>query len=323
MRDSKINLLITGGAGFIGSNLLEYFLNHPDVKFVRVVDDLSTGYIENISKFFTNPNFEFIDGDIRDYDTCFRACKGIDKITHQAALGSVPRSVKDPIQSAEVNIMGTINLMHAAVQNDIERIVLAFSSSTYGDSMTSPKREENIGSPLSPYAVTKASIEQFADVFNKVYGLNWIGLRYFNVFGPNQNPNNPYAAVIPIFMNQCFKGEKITVNGNGETSRDFTYVKNVVHMNELSLFSENKKSLNKIYNTACSEEVSLNRLIQLLKKLTSSNSEIYYGPERDGDVKHSLADISKANMLLGYKPQVNFEEGLELTLKWLKSKYYE
>lgn len=323
MRDSKINLLITGGAGFIGSNLLEYFLNHPDVKFVRVVDDLSTGYIENISKFFTNPNFEFIDGDIRDYDTCFRACKGIDKITHQAALGSVPRSVKDPIQSAEVNIMGTINLMHAAVQNDIERIVLAFSSSTYGDSMTLPKREENIGSPLSPYAVTKASIEQFADVFNKVYGLNWIGLRYFNVFGPNQNPNNPYAAVIPIFMNQCLKGEKITVNGNGETSRDFTYIKNVVHMNELSLFSENKKSLNNIYNTSCSEEVSLNRLIQLLKKLTSSNSEIYYGPERDGDVKHSLADISKANMLLGYKPQVNFEEGLELTLKWLKSKYYE
>ena len=286
MRDSKINLLITGGAGFIGSNLLEYFLNHPDVKFVRVVDDLSTGYIENISKFFTNPNFEFIDGDIRDYDTCFRACKGIDKITHQAALGSVPRSVKDPIQSAEVNIMGTINLMHAAVQNDIERIVLAFSSSTYGDSMTLPKREENIGSPLSPYAVTKASIEQFADVFNKVYGLNWIGLRYFNVFGPNQNPNNPYAAVIPIFMNQCLKGEKITVNGNGETSRDFTYIKNVVHMNELSLFSENKKSLNNIYNTSCSEEVSLNRLIQLLKKLTSSNSEIYYGPERDLSLIH-------------------------------------
>jgi UDP-N-acetylglucosamine/UDP-N-acetylgalactosamine 4-epimerase len=317
--DKKSNLLITGGAGFIGSNLVEHFLEDDRVGLVRVLDNLSNGYIENIQEFFDHPRFEFIQGDIRDYETCLKACEGIDKISHQAALGSVPRSIENPMQSTEVNILGTVNLMYAAVQQNVERIILAFSSSTYGDHPDLPKVEENIGNPLSPYAVTKAAIEQFADVFGKTYGLNWIGLRYFNVFGPKQNPDNPYAAVIPIFAKAFLTDGEITVNGDGETSRDFTFVKNAVKMNDLSLFVNEQKALNQIYNTACADRISLNEMIQELSTLTGKNVKVNYGSFRKGDVRHSIASIKKAESLLDYHPTYSFNDGLKITLGWYKN----
>lgn len=318
--DKKVNLLITGGAGFIGSNLVEHFLEDERVGLVRVLDNLSNGYIENIQEFFDHPRFEFIEGDIRDYETCFKACEGIDKISHQAALGSVPRSIENPMQSTEVNILGTVNLMYAAVQQKVERIILAFSSSTYGDHPDLPKIEENIGNPLSPYAVTKAAIEQFADVFGKTYDLKWVGLRYFNVFGPKQNPDNPYAAVIPIFAKAVLKKKEITVYGDGETSRDFTHISNVLEMNSLSLFVASNEAVNKTYNVACGERISLNNVIQLLFKLTQSRVKVSYKAERPGDVRHSEASIKKASKFLGYNPKVKFELGLKQTLEWLKTK---
>lgn len=317
--DKKVNLLITGGAGFIGSNLVEYFLKDERIGLVRVLDNLSNGYIENIKEFFNHPGFEFFEGDIRDYETCLKACEGIDKISHQAALGSVPRSIENPIQSTEVNILGTVNLMYAAIQQKVERTVLAFSSSTYGDHPNLPKIEEFTGNPLSPYAVTKASIEQFADVFGKTYGFKWIGLRYFNIFGPKQNPDNPYAAVIPIFVKAFLSGGEIVVNGDGQTSRDFTYVRNAVQMNELSLFTENKSALNQTYNTACSDRISLNQMIDELVHITGRKIKVTYGPERAGDVRHSEACVKKARNFLGYNPEFNFKQGLIETIKWHKS----
>ena len=318
--DKKINLLITGGAGFIGSNLVEHFLKDERVGLVRVLDNLSNGYIENIQEFFNHSRFEFIEGDIRDYETCLKACEGIDKISHQAALGSVPRSIENPMQSTEVNILGTVNLMYAAVQQKVERIIFAFSSSTYGDHPDLPKVEENIGNPLSPYAVTKAAIEQFADVFGKTYGLKWIGLRYFNVFGPKQNPGNPYAAVIPIFSKAFLNNTECTINGDGETTRDFTYIQNVLQLNSKSLFTNREEAINKTYNTACNDQVSLNQLVNYLADITGNRIKVIYAPERPGDVRHSYADISRAKELLGYTPEVMFIEGLRLTVNWYKSK---
>lgn len=317
----KIKLLITGGAGFIGSNLVDYFIKQDYIELVRVIDDLSNGYYENIEKHINNKKFEFIKGDIRNYKTCISVTKNIDKISHQAALGSVPRSIKNPMVSTEVNILGTVNIMHAAYVNKVERIILAFSSSTYGDSEILPKVENIIGNPLSPYAVTKSSIEQFADVFGKIYNLNWIGLRYFNVFGPNQNPNNPYAAVIPIFCKGFINNTEVTVNGDGKTSRDFTYVSNVILMNKLSLFTDSKKALNQIYNTACNDRITLNEIIETLNSITNRKIKVNYGPEREGDVRHSYANIDKAKLLLNYKPKVKFQEGLFKTYKWYQSKY--
>ncbi|MDC0592058.1 GDP-mannose 4,6-dehydratase, partial [Balneolaceae bacterium] len=250
--------------------------------------------------------------------TCLKACEGIHKVSHQAALGSVPRSIENPMQSTEVNILGTVNLMYAAVQQKIERIILAFSSSTYGDHPDLPKVEEYIGNPLSPYAATKAAVEQFAYVFGITYGLNWIGLRYFNVFGPKQNPDNPYAAVIPIFAKAILTNGEITVNGNGETSRDFTYVQNAIQMNDLSLFTKSKVALNQIYNTACSDRITLNEMIKELSKITGCKANVNYGPERKGDVKHSEASIQKAKVFLGYKPSYTFQEGLFETIQWYK-----
>lgn len=319
--DKKVNLLITGGAGFIGSNLVEHFLKDERVGLVRVLDNLSNGYIENIQEFFDHPRFEFMEGDIRNYETCLKACKGIDKISHQAALGSVPRSIENPMQSTEVNILGTVNLMYAAVQQKVERIILAFSSSTYGDHPDLPKVEENIGNPLSPYAVTKAAIEQFADVFGKTYGLNWIGLRYFNVFGPKQNPDNPYAAVIPIFFKAALNEQKLFINGDGQTSRDFTFVDNAVHMNDLSIFSDNAEAMNRIYNCACSEQTSLNDMVQFLSEILSKDLTVEFRKERQGDVKHSLADITKAKNYLGYSPVVRFKEGLKKALRYYEQQF--
>ena len=313
----RSKILITGGAGFIGSNLVEHFLKDDRVKLVRVLDNLSNGYIENIEIFFNHPKFEFIEGDIREYSTCLKACDGINKISHQAALGSVPRSIENPMLSTEVNILGTVNLMHAAVQRKVERIILAFSSSTYGDHPDLPKVEEKIGNPLSPYAVTKAAIEQFADVFGRVYNLKWLGLRYFNVFGVNQSPENPYAAVIPIFTKACIKDLAITINGDGETSRDFTYVENVTCMNELSLFTESPEALNQTYNVGCGEKISLNEIVANLEALSGKKITKEYQDFRRGDVKHSLADISKAKSLLGYRPLVDFQVGLAKYYKYL------
>lgn len=321
--EKKINLLITGGAGFIGSNMVEHFLKDERVGLVRVLDNLSNGYIENIQDFFDHPRFEFIEGDIRDYETCLKACKGIDKISHQAALGSVPRSIENPMQSTEVNILGTVNLMYAAVKENVERIILAFSSSTYGDHPELPKVEENIGNPLSPYAVTKAAVEQFAYVFGKTYGLKWIGLRYFNVFGPKQNPNNPYAAVIPLFIQGHLSERGVNIFGDGSNSRDFTPVQNVLLINELSLFSNSDTALNRVYNAANGGNTSLLELANKTKDICEKhigrhlNSEIRFKEARVGDIEHSNASIDQARKHLGYDPETSFEKGLESTIAYL------
>lgn len=316
-----MKLLITGGAGFIGSNLVEHFISDNNVSLVRVLDDLSNGYYDNISEFEKNPKFEFIKGDICDYEICLAASEGIDKISHQAALGSVPRSIENPMRTTEVNILGTVNLLHAAVENNVERIVLACSSSTYGDSKELPKVESRIGRPLSPYAVSKFSIEQYADVFSKTYGLNYIGLRYFNIFGKRQNPDNPYAAVIPVFCKAYIAGTPPTINGSGENSRDFTHIENAVQANELALSTENPGALNEIYNVACGEQTSLNRMVKILESISGTKLEVRYGPERPGDVKHSLADITKAINLLGYHPGIQFREGLEKAYHYYLNEY--
>jgi len=315
----KSKLLITGGAGFIGSNLVEYFLKDDRVSLVRVLDDLSNGYYENIEEFENHPNFEFIKGDICNYETCLKATDGIDKISHQAALGSVPRSIENPMRTTEVNILGTVNILHAAMENDVERVILACSSSTYGDHPGLPKVEDQIGKPLSPYAVTKYSIEQFADVFQKTYGLNYIGLRYFNIFGPRQNPDNPYAAVIPIFCQAFIDGDRPTINGDGEQSRDFTFVANAVQANDLALFTDSEEALNEIYNVACNDRVTLNEMVEILQEISGKDIKPKYGPERPGDVKHSKADISKIENNLGYNPNIYFKMGLERVYNWYKN----
>ena len=312
---SNHSFLITGGAGFIGSNIVSYLVQHNAGK-IKVLDNLSNGHIKNIQEYFDYPGFEFIEGDITNYETCCESVKDIEFISHQAALGSVPRSIENPMQSAEVNILGTLNLMYASIQMKIDRVVLAFSSSTYGDHPDLPKVEHEIGNPLSPYAVTKASIEQFADVFGNTYNLKWIGLRYFNVFGPKQNPNNPYAAVIPIFAKAFLTDGTISINGDGHNSRDFTYVDNIIKLNELSLFVENKEALNQGYNAACGGRVSLREMVAIMQRITGKDINMTFAPERVGDVKHSMASIKKASDLLGYKPVVRFEEGLQRTMTW-------
>lgn len=317
-----MKVIVTGGAGFIGSNLVEALLKDKRVKQVRVIDNLSNGYYSNIEPFLKDDKFEFFEEDIRDYAKMLALTKGFDAISHQAALGSVPRSIKDPMQSTEVNVLGTVNILHAAVENKIGRVVLACSSSTYGDSPTLPKQEELIGNPLSPYAVTKYAVELYADVFQKTYGLNYIGFRYFNVFGPKQNPDNPYAAVIPIFCKAFLESKSPLINGDGITSRDFTYVQNAIQANMLALFTENKDALNQIYNVACGEQTSLNEMVTLLKDISGKTDiEAHYGPERPGDVKHSKADISKITRLLGYKPEKKFKEGLEEVYNWYAETY--
>jgi UDP-N-acetylglucosamine 4-epimerase len=319
MLDCKKNILVTGGAGFIGSNLVETLLSDERVGLVRVLDDLSNGYIENIQEFLGNPNFEFIQGDICDFDTCSRVMQGMHLVSHQAALGSVPRSIENPMRSTEVNILGTVNVLKACVDNQIERVILACSSSTYGDHPGLPKVEDQIGNPLSPYAVTKKCVEDFAQVFNKTYGLEFIGLRYFNVFGPKQNPNNPYAAVIPLFCKAVLEGKSPIINGDGSTSRDFTYVSNAVHANMLSLFTSNSAAVNSIFNVACGDQHTLNQLIEELQNITGKNIHPTYNESRKGDVKHSLASIDKIMHLLGYKPLIDFRAGLKQTFEYYRN----
>jgi UDP-N-acetylglucosamine/UDP-N-acetylgalactosamine 4-epimerase len=313
-------IIVTGGAGFIGSNLTEVLLNDPRVEKVRVIDDLSNGYYDNIREFEDNPKFEFCEANICDAEKMVELTQGFHAISHQAALGSVPRSIKNPVLTNDVNIGGTVNILHAAVTNGIDRVVLACSSSTYGDSPELPKKEERIGKPLSPYAVTKYAVEVYADVFQRSYGLNYVGLRYFNVFGPKQSPDNAYAAVIPLFCKAFLEDRQPIINGDGLNSRDFTYVDNAVQANMLGLFTDRKEALNQVYNVACGEQTTLTELVALLAEVSAKKLGAVYGPERSGDVKHSKADITKIKTLLGYEPTVYFKGGLEKIYHWYQAR---
>ncbi len=310
-------VLVTGGAGFIGSHIVDALLADARVGKVRVLDNLSTGSKANIEHHFDNPKFEFIEGDIRDYAVCNGAATGVDLICHQAALGSINRSINDPITTNAVNVSGTLNVLTVAKELGVKRVVYAASSSTYGDHPGIPKVEDSIGNPISPYAVSKLVNELYARVFSKIYGLETIGLRYFNVFGPRQMPNGPYAAVIPLFIRAVQRGESPVINGDGSNSRDFTYVQNAVQANLLALFAEDVEALNQIYNIACGQQTDLIELFEILKRISGSSVTPTFGPKRLGDVKHSLADISKAKRLLGYEVLVDVEEGLARTMKWL------
>lgn len=317
---SRKKILITGGAGFIGSNLCDYFIN----KGYNVVclDNFATGHRKNIEHHLVNPNFTLIEGDIRNLADCEKAVAGIDYVLHQAALGSVPRSIKDPATSNDVNVGGFLNMLIASRDAGVKRFVYAASSSTYGDSEALPKVEDKIGRPLSPYAITKYVNELYADVFSKTYGIETIGLRYFNVFGRRQDPNGAYAAVIPKFVMQFMKHESPVINGDGNYSRDFTYIDNVVHMNELAMTTTNPEALNTVYNTAYGDRTTLNDLIKYLKQYLSNfdpeiqGVEVQHGPNRAGDIPHSLASIDKAKNLLGYNPEFSLPEGLKEAVNW-------
>ncbi len=314
------NILVTGGAGFIGSNLCEELLSLGAK--VTCLDNFSTGFHKNLDAIKDHPNFLLIEGDIRDLDTCKKACENQEFVLHEAALGSVPRSINDPITSNEVNVGGFLNMLVAARDSGVKRFVYAASSSTYGDSEALPKIEERIGKPLSPYAITKYVNELYADVFKKTYDFDTVGLRYFNVFGRKQNPNGAYAAVIPKFVMQLMNHESPVINGGGEYSRDFTYIDNVILMNLLALTSENNDAQNQVYNTAFGERTTLNDLVKYLKEYLAeydaeiSNIDIIYGDYRKGDVPHSLASIEKAEKLLNYAPQFSMKNGLKEAVKW-------
>lgn len=323
-KNAEIKILITGGAGFIGSNLCEYFLSK---KYnIVCLDNFSTGHRYNLDDFIDQDNFKLIEGDIRDLETCKLAIEGVDYVLHQAALGSVPRSIQDPITSNDVNVSGFLNMLVAARDAKVKRFVYAASSSTYGDSANLPKVEDVIGKPLSPYAITKYVNELYADIFSKTYGLQAIGLRYFNVFGRKQDPNGAYAAVIPKFVMQLMKHESPTINGDGNYSRDFTYIDNVIQMNELAMLTEKAEAINTVYNTAYGDRNTLNDLIGYLKEILSEydpkikNIEIEYGTVRNGDIPHSLASIEKAKSILGYKPKFSLEDGLKEAIDWYWNK---
>ena len=313
-----MRILVTGGAGFIGANLVSALLQDERVTFVKVLDNFATGSAGNIEEFTGNTKFHFIEGDIRDYNTCLKSCEGIDLISHQAALGSVPRSINDPLTTNEVNITGTLNIFTAAKEKKIRRVVYAASSSTYGDHPGLPKVEDKIGKPLSPYAVTKYVNELYAQVCANIYGMELIGLRYFNIFGPKQNPQGPYAAVIPLFIRGLLENKSPVINGDGSHSRDFTYVDNAVQANILSLFTKKPEAVNQVYNIACGHQTSLLQLFNYLKQEAGSSLEAIHGAERIGDVKHSRADIAKAKKILGYEPTISVEEGLKRTFAWYK-----
>jgi UDP-N-acetylglucosamine 4-epimerase len=313
-------ILITGGAGFIGSNLCEYFLSKGYQ--VTCLDNFATGHRHNIAPFLENTNFKLVEGDIRNLEDCKVAVQGVDYVMHQAALGSVPRSLKDPITSNDVNVSGFLNMLVAARDAQVKRFIYAASSSTYGDSENLPKVEEVIGKPLSPYAITKYVNELYAEIFSKTYGLETIGLRYFNVFGRRQDPNGAYAAVIPLFVKQFMNHESPIINGDGNYSRDFTYIDNVIQMNELAMVTENKEAINTVYNTAVGDRTTLNDLVGLLKEALTkhdsaiANVEVVHGPNRAGDIPHSLASIEKAKERLGYQPKYRLAEGINEAIDW-------
>ncbi|MET3879433.1 SDR family oxidoreductase [Chitinophaga sp. OAE865] len=306
--------LVTGGAGFIGSNIVEYLLKYK-AKKVRVLDNFSTGSHENLAPFKANPAFELITGDVRNLEDCQKAVEGIDYVTHQAALGSVPRSINDPITTNEVNVAGHLNMLVAARDAGVKRLIYAASSSTYGDHPGLPKEEDKIGNPLSPYAITKYVNELYGSVFSRTYQFHTIGLRYFNVFGPRQNPRGPYAAVIPLFIESALKGDVPYINGDGETSRDFTFVENAVQANIRAMLAEDIQT-HTVVNIAFGERTTLNQLWSRITELTGKQIVPEYRAERAGDVKHSLADISKAGTLLGYKPHYSVLDGLKIAVEW-------
>lgn len=316
----KRNILITGGAGFIGSNLCEHFLEKGHD--VTCLDNFSTGYIHNVEHLIANPKFKLIEGDIRSLKDCHSAVQGIEYVLHQAALGSVPRSINDPITSNETNVSGFLNMLVASRDAGVKRFIYAASSSTYGDSESLPKVEDKIGKPLSPYAITKYVNELYADIFSKTYGIETIGLRYFNVFGRKQDPNGAYAAVIPKFVMQFMKHQSPVINGDGNYSRDFTYIDNVIQMNELAMTTTNPEAINTVYNTAFGDRTTLNDLVKYLKEFLSeydpeiATIEVIHGPNRTGDIPHSLASIDKAKNLLGYNPQYSLRDGLREAVKW-------
>lgn len=317
-KNEQVNILLTGGAGFIGSHILDALLKDERVGFVRVLDNFSTGKKENLEHHLGNDRFELVEGDIRNYQVCRNAVAGMHLVCHQAALGSVPRSLKDPLLSHDVNVNGTLHILQASVEVGVRRVVFAASSSTYGDSPVLPKVENVIGKPLSPYAVTKYVNEIYAEVYGRCYGLEFIGLRYFNVFGPRQDPNGPYAAVIPLFMRAASEEKAPVFHGDGTHSRDFTYVANAVEANLLSLFSEEglihgDSPVNQVYNVACGEQHSLRQLWGHISQISGCRQEAIEGAPRPGDVQHSLANIDKISHLLGYRGNIKLEEGLRLT----------
>lgn len=313
-------ILITGGAGFIGSNLCEYFLDKGHE--ITCLDNLSTGHKKNIEPFLSNSRFTFVEGDIRDFETCKTVVTNIDYVLHQAALGSVPRSINDPQTTNDVNISGFLNMLVAARDAGVKRLIYAASSSTYGDSENLPKVEHIIGKPLSPYAITKYVNELYADVFYKTYGFETIGLRYFNVFGKNQDPNGAYAAVIPKFIKQFIDYQSPIINGDGNFSRDFTHIENVILMNELAMFSQNPEAINQVFNTAYGDRTTLNDLVKLIKDNLIlfdekiKNVDVIHGENRLGDIPHSLASVDKAKKILGYEPKYNLKEGLKKSIPW-------
>jgi UDP-N-acetylglucosamine 4-epimerase len=317
---TKNKILITGGAGFIGANLCEYFLSKKHE--VVCLDNFATGHRHNLKDFINNENFSLIEGDIRNMETCQKAVQGVDYVLHQAALGSVPRSINDPVTTNDVNVSGFLNMLVASKEGNVKRFVYAASSSTYGDSVGLPKVEDVIGKPLSPYAITKYVNELYAEIFSKTYGLETIGLRYFNVFGRKQDSNGAYAAVIPKFVKQLMQHESPIINGDGNYSRDFTYIDNVIQMNELAITTKNPEAINTVYNTAYGDRNTLNDLVGYLKIFLSkydpkiADVAIEYGPSRAGDIPHSLASIDKAKAILGYNPQYSLQEGLKEAVQW-------
>ena len=317
---SNKTILVTGGAGFIGSNLCEALLEKGNK--VVCLDNFATGKRENLEQLLKDTNFTLIEGDIRKLEDCLNATKGVEYVLHQAALGSVPRSIKDPITSNEVNVSGFLNMLVASRDNGVKRFVYAASSSTYGDSESMPKVEHVIGKPLSPYAITKYVNELYADIFSKTYGLETIGLRYFNVFGRRQDPNGAYAAVIPKFVSQLSMGKSPVINGDGNFSRDFTYIDNVIQANLLSLVTTNEKAINTVYNVAYGDRNTLNDLMKYLKEYLSefdskiSTIQVIYGPNRAGDIPHSHASIAKAKEYLNYNPEFTLQQGLKEAVKW-------
>ena len=315
---SKYSFLITGGSGFIGSNIVEYLINN-NARHVRVLDNLLTSSRVNIEKFIAHPNFEFIEGDIRDIETCHRVCKGIDYVSHQAALGSVPRSVKDPIATHSINSTGFLNILVAARDAQVKQFVYASPSSVYGDHPVLPKIESETGNPLSPYAVSKKTNELYANVFASTYGMKIIGLRYFNVFGPNQSPSGAYAAVIPLFMQAVLDHKAPMIDGDGEQTRDFTYVENAVQANIRAMLTKNSSALNQVYNVAVGERISVNQLYAMIAQLVNSDLKPIHRQTRPGDIRDSLADISKAQNLLEYQPEIKAAEGLKYTFEWFRN----
>jgi UDP-N-acetylglucosamine 4-epimerase len=311
-----MKILITGGAGFIGSNLTAALLKNESISLVRVFDNLATGHLSNLSEFNSNPKFQFIEGDIRNPEDCNKACEGIEAISHQAALGSVPRSINDPLTSHDINVNGFLNILEAARNNNIKRIVYASSSSVYGDLTDSPKVENRVGKVLSPYAATKLANEFYAEAYAQNYNMTLIGFRYFNVFGPKQDPEGPYAAVIPLFVKAALNNESPLINGDGTITRDFTPVENVVQININGLTLPLESLKHEVVNVACGNTTSLNDLWQMIKTISKATCDASHGPNRKGDILFSLADITKAKELLAYKEQLNITESLKNTIDW-------